>query len=98
MSSSPNQQIAQSPPLSIEVPAKVVVPMPVIQQPDDIYYYVFVKGSLYASDTQVFGLEPQEIQALSKKFSSQAKQVENGVMFKNAVTLVINALAELGEF
>jgi hypothetical protein len=50
LSSSPNQKTAQSPPLSIqnEAPSKVVVPLPVIQQQDDIYYYVFVKGSLYA--------------------------------------------------
>ena len=49
MSSSPNQQ-AQSPPSSMpnEPFTKVVVPMPVIQQQDDIFYYVFVKGSLYA--------------------------------------------------
>lgn len=55
MSSSPNQQnqstqSTQSPPSSAinDLPTKVVVPLPVIQQPDDIFYYVFVKGSLYA--------------------------------------------------
>lgn len=51
MSASPNQPHTQSPPSSAqtnELPAKVVVPLPVITQPDDIYCYVFVKGSLYA--------------------------------------------------
>lgn len=95
--SSPNQHVTpQSPPLSNEAPAKVVVPLPVIQQQDDIYYYVFVKGSLYASDTQVFGLEKKEVEALQKKFNSVCKQVENGVMFKNPIPMVVNALAELG--
>lgn len=53
MSSSPNQPQAQSPPSSLqnEPFTKVVVPMPVIQQQDDIFYYVFVKGSLYARYT-----------------------------------------------
>jgi hypothetical protein len=46
----------------------------------------------------VFGLEPLEIQALSTKFSSPAKQVENGVMFKNPIPAVINSLAELGKY
>lgn len=49
MSASPNQH-TQSPPSSTQNdgPSKVVVPLPVITQPDDIYCYVFVKGSLYA--------------------------------------------------
>lgn len=50
----------------------------------------------YYSDTHVFGLEAAEIQALSKKFNSPFKQVENGVMFKNPVHDVINCLAQLG--
>lgn len=52
MSSSPNQQhiTQQSPPLSVhnDPLPKVVVPLPVIHQQEEIYYYVFVKGSLYA--------------------------------------------------
>lgn len=49
MSSSPNQQQTQSPPSSVPNEGlKVVVPLPVIQQQDDIFYYIFVKGSLYA--------------------------------------------------
>jgi hypothetical protein len=94
MSSTPNTN-TQSPPQE-SVTQKVVVPMPVIQQDNgEIYYYVFVKGSLYASDTHVFGLEMREIQALAAKFNTPNK-VENGVMFKNPVHEVINCLAQLG--
>lgn len=118
MSTTPNQ-MASSPPSSVtgndNVPNKVIVPLPVIQQHDEIYYYVFVKGkektgvflfsylyfsiflgSLYSSDSAVFGLEPQEIQAIAKKFNSSCKEIENGIMFKQPVCVVINALAQLG--
>lgn len=99
MSASPNQMTQSSPPLSVtaEGPSRqVVVPLPVIQQHDEIYYYIFIKGSLYSPDSAVFGLEPQEIQALANKFQSSCKQVENGIMFKKSVCDVINALAQLG--
>lgn len=104
MTTPPIQQVqamavSSSPPLSVtaEGPSnRVVVPLPVIQQHDEIYYYVFVKGSLYSPDSAVFGLENQEISALCKKFDSPAKAVENGVMFKKPVHEVINALAQLG--
>lgn len=101
MSASPNNQMMQSsPPLSVTAPegttTKVMVPLPVLQQHDDIFYYVFVKGSLYSPDAAVFGLEPQEIQAIAKKFNSPCKEVENGIMFKKGVCEVINALAQLG--
>ncbi|KAG5675941.1 hypothetical protein PVAND_005798 [Polypedilum vanderplanki] len=94
MSMTPNTN-TQSPPQEATT-QKVVVPLPVIAPQDlETYYYVFVKGSLYASDTHVFGLEVREIQALSTKFAPP-KQVENGVMFKNPVHQVINSLAQLG--
>lgn len=70
--------------------------MPVIQQHDDIFYYVFVKGSMYASDSAVFGLENQEIQAIAKKFNSPCKEIENGIMFKKSVCETINVIAQLG--
>lgn len=89
-----------SPPLSVPssdpIPHKVMVPMPVLQQHDDIFYYVFVKGSLYSPDSAVFGLEVQEIQALAKKFNSPCKEIENGIMFKKSVVEIINSLAQLG--
>lgn len=104
MSTSPNIIPPQvSPPSSVtgaiseSAPTtKVVVPLPVIQQHDEIYYYIFVKGSLYSPDSAVFGLEATEIQALAKKFSCPCKEIENGVMFKKSVCDVINALAQLG--
>lgn len=101
MSASPNQ-MQSSPPSSVTAneggvtTTKVVVPMPVLQQHDDIFYYVFVKGSPYSPDSAVFGLEIQEIQALATKFNSPCKTVENGIMFKKSVCEVINALAQLG--
>lgn len=92
--------MSQSPPTSVATetvpPTKVVVPMPVLQQHDDIYYYIFIKGSLYSPDSAVFGLEAAEIQALSKKFNSPCKEIENGIMLKKSVCETINALAQLG--
>lgn len=102
MSTPPNQIPQVSPPSSVtgatceNVPTKVVVPLPVLQQHDDIFYYVFVKGSLYSPDSAVFGLEASEIQALATKFNTTCKTVENGIMFKRSVCEVINALAQLG--
>jgi hypothetical protein len=50
MSASPNQQT--SPPSSNAQneahASKVVVPLPVLTHSDEIYCYIFVKGSLYA--------------------------------------------------
>lgn len=50
MSASPNQQT--SPPSSNTQneahASKVVVPLPVLTHSDEIYCYIFVKGSLYA--------------------------------------------------
>ena|SRR5690349_16279998 len=97
MSTSPNQ-MSQSPPTSVatETLTTKVVAMPVLQQHDDIYYYIFIKGSLYSPDSAVFGLNVAEIQALSKKFNSPCKEIENGVMFKKSVCETVNALAQLG--
>lgn len=74
----------------------VVVPLPVIQQQDDPFYYVFVRGSLYSLESAVFGLELLEISALATKFGSNPKEIENGVMFKKPCNIVINSLAQLG--
>jgi hypothetical protein len=88
---------AQSPPQSASDPSRpVVVPLPVIQQQDDIYYYVFVRGSLYSPESAVFGLEMTEISALSNRFGLNPKEIENGVMFKKPVNTIINSLAQLG--
>jgi hypothetical protein len=98
MSVSPNNSNANTQPQSppSEVTNTKIIPLPVIHQQDEIFYYIFVKGSLYASDAHVFGLETAEIQALSKRFNSAIKQVENGVMILHPVGQVINSLAQLG--
>ncbi|XP_063233923.1 uncharacterized protein LOC134537431 isoform X5 [Bacillus rossius redtenbacheri] len=60
------------------------------------YYYVSVKGSLHSSDCCVFGLIPQEIQAISKRFPSPTVEVLNGISVKCPPIQVINLLGELG--
>lgn len=79
----------ESPPNSVnENPTKVVtIPVPIVHHNDETYYYVFVKGSLYSSDSAVFSCLAEEVQALSKKFQSPAKEIENGVMFKKVKKL-----------
>ncbi|KAK7870507.1 hypothetical protein R5R35_002913 [Gryllus longicercus] len=61
------------------------------------YYYIAVKGSLHATDCQVFGLNEDERDALSKRYSnSSAEVIMNGVIIKGAAMDVINSLSELG--
>jgi hypothetical protein len=48
------------------------------------YCYVAVKGSLHASDCSVFGLIPEEVQALSKKYPSSI-EVINGMTIKGKI-------------
>ncbi|CRL00481.1 CLUMA_CG013742, isoform B [Clunio marinus] len=94
-----NPMVQAAPPAAVATapaPSKVVVPLPIIQQQDEIYYYVFIKASLYSADSAIFGLEQQEVQALSKRFNSTFKEIENGVMIKKPVSVVVNALAQLG--
>lgn len=58
--------------------------------------YVAVKASLHATDSAVFGLNEEEIKALTKKFSDYSKEVINGVLLKAAPMDVVNALGQLG--
>ncbi|XP_066992539.1 uncharacterized protein [Anabrus simplex] len=60
------------------------------------FYYVAVKGSLHASDCSVFGLIPDEIQALAKRYESPSSPIVNGVIIKVPPILMINSLSELG--
>lgn len=87
-----------SPPHSAtaDVPRPVVVPLPVIQNHDEIYYYVFVRGSLYSMESAVFGLEALEINALSTRFGLNPREIENGVLLKKPANVVINSLSQLG--
>ncbi|KAG7208367.1 hypothetical protein KM043_014601 [Ampulex compressa] len=63
---------------------------------DENYYYIGVQGSPFANDTDVFGLNSDEISALVKRFPNSNDQVMNGYRIKGSPFSVINALAELG--
>lgn len=45
-------------------------------------YYIAVKASLHSTDSSVFGLDPVEISALSKRFPNSQTPVFNGVLIK----------------
>lgn len=47
-----------------------------------LFYYVAVKGSLTSGDCDVFGLDPEEISALTKRFPNSNAQISNGVVIK----------------
>lgn len=49
---------------------------------DENYYYVGVKASPFANDCVVFGLNSDEILALSKRFPNSGSEVVNGTMIK----------------
>ena len=49
---------------------------------DESYYYVGVKASPFATDCVVFGLNSDEILALSKRFPNSGTDVVNGTMIK----------------
>lgn len=57
--------------------------------------YVAVKASLHASETSVFGLDKDELSALSKRFAI-SPEVINGYSLKSNPISVINSLSELG--
>lgn len=59
-------------------------------------FYIAVKGSLYASDSSVFGLTPEEVTALTKRYPDSNKIVVNGVLIKASPLRIINSLGELG--
>lgn len=76
-------------------PNIVTVAVPVPNQ-DSTYAYVAVKGSLHASDSAVFGLNQEEVKALSKRFSNSTTEIVNGVNIKGPPINVINSLSLLG--
>jgi hypothetical protein len=73
----------------------VTVPIPVISN-DSLYTYVFVRGSLFASYSAVFGASDVENEALSKRFHCSSAGIENGIEIKTPPSKVINSLAQLG--
>jgi len=75
---------------------KVVIPVPVVQPVEGNYVYCFVKGSLYANFTSLFGLANEEIQALSKRYNNTTTIVDNGIMIKAPPAELINSLSQIG--
>lgn len=73
----------------------VTVPIPILPT-EGTYAYVFVRGSLYARDSSIFGCSTDEVQAFSKRFQISSIPVDNGVVIKVAPSLIINSLAQLG--
>lgn len=60
------------------------------------FAYVAVKSSLHASETAVFGLNKDEMAALSKRFGNCRKSIINGVSLRVPPMDIVNALALLG--
>lgn len=48
-------------------------------------YYIAVKASLHSTDSSVFGLDPVEISALSKRFPNSQTPVFNGILIKGII-------------
>lgn len=82
--------------VSTSSPNVVTIPVPVVSPPEDIYTYVAIKGSLHAQDCSIFGLNKEEILALSKRFASGSTEIINGIMVKAAPIDVINTISKLG--
>lgn len=80
----------------MESPPNVVTVAVPITQPDGTFTYVAVKGSLHASDSAVFGLNADEVKALSKRFANSTTEIVNGVNIKGPPMSVINSLSLLG--
>ena len=53
-----------------------------------VFYYVAVKGALSANDCDVFGLDPEEISALTKLFPNSKTQINNGITIKGLTSLL----------
>ncbi|XP_026271616.1 uncharacterized protein LOC113201872 isoform X4 [Frankliniella occidentalis] len=60
------------------------------------FYYVAIKGALASSDCDAFGLDPEEISALTKRFPNSKAVVTNGLSIKGPPLTVINTLCQLG--
>lgn len=82
-------------PAECPAPSNVVIPVPIVHH-DGIYAYVAIKGSLHASDSAVFGLNREEVTALSKRFTNGSTIIVNGVLIKAPPLEAINALSQLG--
>lgn len=79
----------------MDSPPNVVTVVP-ISPPDGTFTYIAVKGSVHAPDSSVFGLNDDEVKALSKRFANSTTQIVNGVNIKGPPMNVINSLSLLG--
>lgn len=79
----------------MESPPSVVTVAVPITQPEGTFTYIAVKGSLHSSDSAVFGLNKDEVKALSKRFANSTTEIVNGVNIKGPPMDVINALSLL---
>lgn len=82
MESPPNQNV-----VTVAVP---------VHHPEGTFTYVAVKGSLHASESAVFGLDEEELKALSKRFPSSTTECVNGVRIIAPPMNIINSLSLLG--
>lgn len=74
----------------MEIPANILMS-------SGMYAYVAVKASVHAVDSAVFGLNEDEINALSKKYNNCVrKDIVNGILLKAAPVQIVNALGQLG--
>lgn len=74
----------------MEIPANILMS-------SGMYTYVAVKASIHATDSAVFGLNDDEINALSAKYNASVrKDIVNGILLKAAPITVVNALGQLG--
>lgn len=62
---------------STSSPSVVTIPVPIVPT-EEIYTYVIVKGSLHDQNASIFGLNTEEIAALSKKFAQGSTEIVNG--------------------
>lgn len=72
----------------MEIPASLLMT-------SGMYAYVVVKSSVHASDTSVFGLNNDEVAAISQRYPKKI-DIENGMLFKATPIQMINALGQLG--
>lgn len=89
-------QTSNSQTTTIAAPTNPVVAIPVVPSLEGQYVYVFIKGSLYANFTSVFGLDVNEVIALTKRYNNTSTQIDNGIMIKAGPAEIINALSQLG--
>lgn len=73
----------------------VTIPVPIVS-PEEIYTYVSIKGSLHDRTSTCFGLNNDEVVALSKRFENGTTQIVNGIMINTPPMKLINTLSQLG--